>query len=120
MRHFYQILIFAFLPVLLASCSYEEMGENLIPKQESDFAKEYLSKLRAKDFEYVKSMLSAELAPQANDELLYKMAAYFRPGDPISVKVIGSQINVSGDQWQGNFTFEYEFESGWNVANAAI
>lgn len=120
MKHLYRILVLACLSLFMASCSYDEMSERLVPKEESDFAKEYLSKLRAQDYEYVKSMLSPELESQVDNELLAKMAAHFRPGDPISTKIIGSQVNVFNGQWQGNFTFEYEFESGWNLANTAL
>ena len=120
MKLFYRILVLAFISLIMTSCSYDEMSERFIPKKESDFAKEYLSKLRSQDYEYVKSILSPELAPQVNDELLAKLAALFRAGDPLSVKIIGSQVNVINGQWQGNFTFEYEFNSGWNIANAAL
>ncbi len=120
MKPLYKIMVLVFLSLFMASCSYDEMNERLIPKEESDFAREYLSKLRAQDYEYVKSILSPELEPQVDNELLAKMAALFRPGDPISIKIIGSQVNVFNGQWQGNFSFEYEFESGWNLANTAL
>jgi hypothetical protein len=106
--------------LFLSSCSQEELSERFIPKEESGFAEDYLSKLRERDFTYVKSILSPELDAQVTDELLEKMAAYFREGEPLSVKIIGSQVNVLNGQWQGNFTFEYQFESGWNLANAAL
>lgn len=96
------------------------MTENFIPKEESEFTKEYISKLRNKEFEYVKSMMSPEILSQVNDELLLKMANYFRDGELISTKIIGSNVYVFNGQWSGNFTFEYEFESGWNIANASL
>ena len=120
MRNLYKILFLVFMCISMASCGYDAMNEKLVPKEESDFAKEYLSKLRGQDYEYVKSILSPDLKSQVDSELLVKMAAHFRPGDPISIKIIGSQVNVFNGQWQGNFTFEYEFETGWNLANAAL
>lgn len=120
MKHFYKILVLAFLSILMTGCSYDEFREKLIPKEESELAREYLSKLQAQDYEYVRSRLSPELVPQVNDELLQNVAAFFRPGDPLSVEIIGSEVNILDGQWQGNFTFEYEFESGWNLANVVL
>lgn len=120
MRNVCKALVLAFLSLFIISCGFDEVSEKLIPKEESDFAKHYLSKLRAQDYEYVKRKLSLELEGQVDNELLSKMAAHFRPGDPISVKIIGSQVNVFNGEWQGNFTFEYEFETGWNIANTAL
>jgi hypothetical protein len=120
MKNIYLAIISIALTLFLSSCSQEELSERFIPKDESEFAKDYLSKLRERNFTYVKSILSPELEAQVTDELLEKMADYFREGEPLSVKIIGSQVNVSNRQWQGNFTFEYQFESGWNIANTAL
>jgi hypothetical protein len=120
MRNRHIAIISLVLMLFLSSCSQEELSEKLIPKEESSFAKDYLSKLRSRNFTYVKSILSPELEAQVTDELLEEIAGYFRQGEPLSVETIGSQVNVFNGQWQGNFTFEYEFESGWNLANAAL
>ena len=120
MKTITKILTLTILFLFAASCSYEDLSEKLIPKEESDFAREYLSKVRAKDYEYVKSKLGPELKPQLDNDLIDQMADYFRSGEPISVRIIGSQVNVFNGQWQGNFTFEYEFETGWNIANTAL
>lgn len=113
-------VIVTILALLLLACSQEAFQERFIPKAESEFAKDYLSRVRERDFEYVKRMLSPELQSQVNEVLLENMAAEFRDGELLSVEIIGSEVNVYSDQWQGNFTFEYHFESGWNIANTAL
>lgn len=120
MKQSFYLLTFALLSLFMPACSYDEISESFIPKEESSFAKDYLARLRAQEYDYVKSMLSPEIASQVNDELLEKMANHFRPGEPKSVKIIGSHVNIHNGQWRGNFTFEYEFESGWNLANTAL
>jgi hypothetical protein len=42
--------------------------------------------------------LSPEIEAQVTDELLEEMAGYFRQGEPLSVKIIGSQVNVFNGQ----------------------
>ena len=120
MKLFYCILLTSFLSVTLVSCSHENASQRFIPEEESEFAKEFISKLKNRDFEYVVSKFSPELLPQVTDELLEGMAYRFWPGDPISVQIIGSEVHKSNGEWTGNFTFEYEFESGWNVASTAL
>ncbi len=60
------------------------------------------------------------LSPNIDDDLINKMSAHFRLGEPIDVTLIGFQVKIFYGQWQGIFTFEYEFESGWHMANAAL
>jgi len=110
---------FVFL-IGLSACSYEDMAAKFIPEEESKWAEEYISKLRDRDFEYVKSKLSEELKPKVTDELLLNMVAHFRTGELVSTNIIGSQVHVFNGVWQGNFTFELQFSDGWNLANAAF
>ena len=96
------------------------MMDKLVPKEEAKMAEDYLTKLREKDFEYIKSKLSDELKPQVTDALLIQLADYFKDGELLSTEIIGSQVNVFNGVWQGNFSFEYHFSGGWNLANAAF
>jgi len=96
------------------------MNDKSVPKEEASFAEEYLNKLRAKDFDYVKSQMSAETLAKANDALLLKMSNYFYKGKLLSTEIIGSQVKTFNDKWQGNFFFEYHFSDGWNLASAAL
>ncbi len=104
----------------LTSCTYQDMMDKLIPEEESKWAEEYLEKLRERDFEYVKDKLSDEIRSQVTDELLVKMADYFRSGELVSTEIIGSQVHVFNGVWQGNFSFEYHFSNGWNLGNAVL
>lgn len=94
--------------------------DKLVPKEEAKMAEDYLAKLREMNFEYIKSKLSNELKPQVTDALLVQLAGYFRGGELKSTEIIGSQVHVFNGVWQGNFTFEYHFSEGWNLANAAF
>ena len=94
--------------------------DKLVPQEEAKMAEDYLTKLRQRDFEYVKSKLSNELKPQVTDALLVQMSDYFRDGELISTEIIGSQVHIFNGEWQGNFSFEYHFSEGWNLANAAF
>ncbi len=105
---------------VLTSCSYDDTMDKLVPKEDAKFAEEYLDKLRTKDFDYIKSQMSTETLAQANDELLIEMSNHFRKGELLSTEIIGSQVNVFNGQWQGNFSFEYHFTDGWNLANTAF
>ena len=96
------------------------MSERFIPKEESEFAKDFLSKLKNQDIEYAKSKIDSDLLSQVTDEQLMSIASRFRSGDLISVKIIGSEVSTSNGIWIGNFTFEYEFSDGWNIAYAAL
>lgn len=108
------VLLFA------VGCSYEELFNDLVPAEEAEMAKTILADLRNGQVEYVNSLLSDELKSETSRETLEKAASFFHPGELLSAELIGSQVNVTNQQWTGNFTYEYHFESGWNLANAAL
>jgi hypothetical protein len=113
--------MFAIVLVLLAaSCSYQDMADKLIPKEESQFARNYLQKLQSKDFDYVRRYVDKSIASEVTDQKLTEISAYFPSGSLISTEIIGSQVNVLNSQWQGNFTFEYQFSDGWSLANVVL
>lgn len=114
------VLGFAISLFVLTSCTSQDVMDKFIPKEEAKMAEDYLTKLRQRDFEYIKSKLSSEIESQATDEVLVQMADYFRGGELISTEIIGSRVHVHNGVWQGNFTFEYHFSEGWNLANAAF
>src|SRR4051812_24417969 len=87
MKNLVRILAFAFL-LLTTSCSYEQLSEKLIPKEESQFAEGYLQKLHDKDFAYVRRYLDESIA-SATDEELLKMTSYFPNGNLVDTKIIG-------------------------------
>ena len=119
--HVGALSIIVFLALLsLSACSYEEMSGKLIPKEESELAESILSELRTGNIEFVYSLLSDELRGEANEEAIQDIAKYFHSGEPVSVEIIGSQVHTFNEAWNGNFTFEYQFDNGWNLANVAL
>lgn len=114
-----KIIIATFI-LLVSACSYQDMAGELIPKEESQFAMDYLHKLHARDFEHVKKYLDPSIESQVTDENLIELAKYFPSGELLSTELIGSQVNVVNSQWQGNFSFEYQFSGGWALANVVL
>lgn len=108
------------LIILTTSCGYHEMIGNLIPKEESNFAKDYLQKIRDKDFDYVKSYLDKEIIREVSDRKISEVADYFPKGDLLSTEIVGSQVHILNSAWKGNFSFEYQFTGGWALANVVL
>lgn len=114
-------VVLSFLVFLVASLAHADLSDNvLVPQAEMNFAKNYLNDLREKNFEAVLNHIDPELFGQVSTEKLEEIAAYFPAGKLLSTELIGSQVNTFDDTWQGNFSFEYEFESGWAVANVVM
>ncbi|BDY04461.1 hypothetical protein [Ferrimonas sp. YFM] len=112
---------FCLLITLVASIAHADLSDNvLVPKEEMNFAKNYLGEIRERNFEYVLSYIGPELLNQLSEEKLEEFAAYFPSGQLLSTALIGSQVKTINETWQGKFSFEYEFESGWAVASVVM
>ena len=114
------VILTTTLLMLLAACSYQDVADKLIPKEESEFAKDYLHRLQARNFGYVKKYVDPSLESQITDEKLVEIADYFPNGELLSTELVGSQVDVFNSQWQGNFSFEYHFSDGWALANVVL
>lgn len=113
-------LLWLLVGLVVASCSYEDWMDRLVPERESQFAEEYLTKLRQRDFAFVDEYLSEGVESEVTVDKLVEIADYFPDGEPLSTELIGSHVNVRPGHWEGNFTFEYEFADGWAVAHALV
>ena len=97
------------------------MLDEFVTKTESEFAKTYLEKLKARDFAYVREHLAEELQEQVTDEKLSEIANYFPEEEIISTKLVGVHIlQKQNFLWQGNYSFEYQFKTQWVLANAVV
>ena len=92
----------------------------LVPKAEAAFARDYLQKLHERSFDHVKAYLDPALTAQVPDQKLEDIAQHFPSGKVVSTELVGSQTNVVNSVWHGNFSFEYQFEGGWAVANVVL
>ena len=108
------------LALMLFGCDYSNSRGSLVPSAEAEVAKEILVRLRAGDFEYIQERLHAGVRNDVSDDKLRELAGYFPSGEPMSTTLIGSQVHLMNSVWHGNFTFEYEFQDGWALANAIL
>jgi len=59
-----------------ASCG-DLYGNYIVPDEEAKFAEEYITRLRNKDFTYIKGLMSKDILNQITDDTLNTMAGYF-------------------------------------------
>jgi hypothetical protein len=98
-------------------CSQEAMMEKLIPKEEVEFSRKYLSLFQSRNFEEISKRLNPQLKSEKLQSQLEQVAQFFPPDPPQNIELVGSHTFKSGDKWQANITFQYEFPSSWLIAN---
>jgi uncharacterized membrane protein YfbV (UPF0208 family) len=113
-------LIFALLILLISGCSQEALLEKFIPKEESALAKELIAKLAIKDFTAVESRLDAKLRTPDIREKLNQMQQVLPPGEPKSVRTVGSQTHQFDAVTTYKLTYEYEYPDGWVLASTVL
>ncbi|WP_444910481.1 hypothetical protein [Microbulbifer sp. TRSA005] len=119
MKCILKLLVFTIL--IYSQLTSAELSENsLISQEDANFAQNYIGRFMQKDSDYVISLVDPELADELTPELLEKMLSHLPEGNLLSTELIGSEAQATNDTWIGNFIFEYHFEGGWALANAAI
>ncbi|WP_193162471.1 hypothetical protein [Microbulbifer hainanensis] len=113
-----KILIATLICALPSSAALADLMENeLVPKEEAQFARDFLEQLRTGHYDGIAPHLDPELAKQVNNDLLDQFVETFPEGEYISTELIGSHVRTVNDVWNGNFVFEYHFSGGWAVAD---
>lgn len=83
----------------------------LVPKQEMGFAKEYLQAFLDQDFDFILENSDQAITGKLTKQSLLETRNLFPLSQVISAKLIGSNVHMTDDTWQGTFNFEYEFKS---------
>ena len=113
--------ILGLITMLFTSCNYKQIADRYIPKEESEYGKNVLEAVRSNDFISVSKTLNKSIASQVTKEKLEEIARYFPSEKLINIEIIGSHVHKINNDWNGSFTFEYEFEnSKWAVANIVV
>ncbi|MDT3273607.1 hypothetical protein Q4Q54_08935 [Shewanella sp. SP2S2-4] len=106
--------------LFVVGCSYEDIKESIVPKEESSFAKDYLDQLRLKNFEYIKTQMHPELLAKVTVEELDKLSGFFPEGEPLKTELMGSNVRTFNDVWSANFSFESKFKVDWSISSVSM
>ncbi|WP_298770599.1 hypothetical protein [uncultured Shewanella sp.] len=106
--------------LFMVGCSYEDMKESTVPKEESSFARDYLDLLRVKNYGYIKAQMHPELLAKLTVEKLDELSGFFPEGEPIKNELMGSNVRIFNDVWSANFSFESQFKVGWSISSVSM
>ena len=110
------------LVFVLAACSGTPPSAS---KDDQDFAKHFVSLLRARDFDQIYTMMTPELKAAASRDLMEKGAAFFPADEPTNVQLVNwNQIVVkpiSGEQYEHfSIAFQYQFAKAWILCDVSF
>lgn len=111
---------FLFLSFLLAGCDQAAFIDKLATQEEQAFARQQVERLRTRQFEAIEAALDERLRNPALRGTLEKMAAMVPAGEPRSVRIVGAQKHYRDGVTTLGATIEYEFPSGWLLAQVLV
>jgi hypothetical protein len=104
----------------LTACDQQALREKIIPKEEVEFSKHYLSLFQARDFDAIEKKIAPDLRDSQLRIKLEQLAAFFPSEKPTEINDVGSHTFSSADLWQANLSFQYKFPGKWLLANVAL
>ena len=102
--------------VCLSGCDQSAVFDSLVPKEESKFAQDLVTKVVARDFAAVDAVMDAEHRPADLQAALENLLRFVPAGTPKSVKVVGINVMRGPSSTTYHLTYEYEYPSGWLMA----
>jgi hypothetical protein len=106
--------------IALIGCSQEELLQKFSTPEDQATARNYIDRLRTRNFEEIENALDPSIRTQNIRDMLVTMAALIPDQEPSSVKIVGAQTFSASDARTVNTTFEYSFGDKWLLANVAV
>ena len=115
-----KILIGLLAVLAVSGCNQKAWFEKLMPKEDVEFAKDYIALYQARDFESIEATIdpglkNAELRPN-----LEQIAAIFPEGTPKDIQTVGFQSFRNADTCRVNLTLQYEYPEKWLLVNVVF
>jgi len=105
-------VFFLLLSIFTTFSAKADYAESIfVPTEEMRFAKQFLQAFLDQDFDYVLKHTDQTMSGEITSQNLIDLRSIFPSSEPVSSKLIGSNVHITDDTWQATFKFEYEFEA---------
>jgi hypothetical protein len=105
---------------LLTGCDQQALFDKLVPKEEAEFSKRFLSNLATRDFVAAEQSLEPSLLGGDARSRLQKLADLFPSVPPLAIDIVGALTTTSQNREQHNLTFQYRYPDKWLLANVVL
>ena len=97
----------------LSGCDNSALIDKLMPKEEAQFAKEYIALYPQGKIDEILQKSDPNALNAQNVDVLKQIAGFFPPEKPIEIKLLGSNTIKSSSGAAYNFAFQYHYPSKW-------
>ena len=105
------------LVLCLFGCNQDDLMRELSSPEGEAYLKTQVTRLKAGQFEAIEKDADPTIKTPELRSILEKMASFIPPEDPISVKLVGVQKNISPNETVINTTMEYAYKGKWLLIN---
>ncbi|HZE13719.1 MAG TPA: hypothetical protein VE086_08180 [Chthoniobacterales bacterium] len=113
--------------LLLNGClDGKELIRKFAPKEDDEFARLFIERIRTARYEEAQPMLEPTVAQKAGADGLVRLHQIVDHGEPISVELIGANVGYlrpwdkSAASRQANLTYQLQFRDAWVVATMVV
>ncbi|MDR4460947.1 MAG: hypothetical protein MRJ67_10615 [Nitrospirales bacterium] len=115
-----RIVVSLLAALTLAGCDETVWFEQVIPKEEAEFSKNYLALFPAGDFDMIEAYIPPNLRNAKFRTTLEQIAAAFPAGNPTDIQAVGVRWRWVADTSQVHLTFQYNYPTQWLLANVTL
>ncbi|UTC75133.1 hypothetical protein E4O03_13320 [Treponema sp. OMZ 792] len=103
------LLLLSLFPVF--SCSYNNIVSIIAPHEEIEIAKEYISKFKEKDFNFIYENSDENIKKQLTQETFNNIETLIPNSKVSNIIMLGSHKKILNEQTYYEFLFEYEYQN---------
>lgn len=108
------------LCAFLIGCDQATLMKEFTSATDEAVARNYAEQLRQAQFDQIEHDLDPSVVVPNPQDTFSKMSAYFPPGTPTSVKVVGSHTSHRADTYRSDITLEYQFPAKWLLVEVFV
>lgn len=122
MKHRLAMLLLAVVAAF--GCSPNDFLRNtmnrMAPDDDEALAKECLSAIRSRDFRTIEAQFNPEFLKPGAESTLMEIADVLDHGEPLSLELVGCNVNSSPETRRSYLTYQYQFTNSWVLAALVI
>lgn len=112
---------FLIMACILVGCDQDTLISEIAPKEDVEYAKQYVALIQKSDFAAVEAVMAPHLKTAQLRPTLALMASMLPPDPPISIEVVGAEGGRSTDGTSGtDLTLQYQFPKSWLLVQINI
>ncbi len=123
-KSIFKLILVLFAIALFSGCNADTYMKTIlnkmVPKEDDQFAREYLETIKKNDIDTAITLLSSQIREPNIKSKIQEIVPFLDKGETLSIEIIGCNVFHSGNKRTSSLTYQYQFKDSWLLASVTV